>query len=153
MRGVFTTAEDRYRRARRSGRPTRAASKLLVGPAPVSAGCGRGTTTRWRLQPRRGRASCRSCFSSARAARGRRAGWRACVAWVKVTQKTRLRVVEVDGDRRLDVVRRFGIREFPSLVLIVRRRVVGRLEGKATGNEIERLLRTHLRPEAPPRPL
>ncbi|HJX75464.1 MAG TPA: thioredoxin family protein [Gaiella sp.] len=66
------------------------------------------------------------------------------VAWVKVTQKARLRVVEVDGDRRLDVVRRFGIREFPSLVLIVRRRVVGRLEGKATGNEIDRLLRTHL---------
>ena len=79
------------------------------------------------------------------------------VAWVKVTQKARLRVVEVDGDRqrdrqrrgrhgdrRLDVVRRFGIREIPSLVLIVRRRVVGRLEGKATGNEIDRLLRTHL---------
>ena len=40
--------------------------------------------------------------------------------------------------------RRFGIREIPSLVLIVRRRVVGRLEGKATGNEIDRLLRTHL---------
>jgi thioredoxin-like negative regulator of GroEL len=50
----------------------------------------------------------------------------------------------VDGDRRLDVVRRFGIREFPSLVLIVRRRVVARLEGKATGSEIDRLLRTHL---------
>ena len=66
------------------------------------------------------------------------------VAWVKVTQKTRLRVVEVDGDRRVDVVRRFGIREFPSLVLIVRRRVVARLEGKATGSEIDRLLRTHL---------
>jgi thioredoxin-like negative regulator of GroEL len=79
---------------------------------------------------------------------GRRSGpsrrMESLVAWVKVTQKARLRVVEVDGDRRLDVVRRFGIREFPSLVLIVRRRVVGRLEGKATGNEIDRLLRTHL---------
>ena len=66
------------------------------------------------------------------------------VAWVKVTQKARLRVVEVDGDRRIDVVRRFGIREFPSLVLIVRSRVVGRLEGKATRNEIDQLLRAHL---------
>jgi thioredoxin-like negative regulator of GroEL len=67
------------------------------------------------------------------------------VAWVKVNQKARLRVVEVDGDRRMDVVRRFGIREFPSLVLIVRRRVVARLEGRATGQEIDQLLRTHLR--------
>jgi thioredoxin-like negative regulator of GroEL len=66
------------------------------------------------------------------------------VAWVKVSQKARLRVVEVDGDRRLDVVRRFGIREFPSLVLIVGRRVVARLEGRSTGQEIDQLLRTHL---------
>ena len=66
------------------------------------------------------------------------------VAWVKVTKKARLRVVEVDGDRRMDVVRRFGIREFPSLVLIDRRGVVARLEGRATGNEIDELLRGHL---------
>jgi thioredoxin-like negative regulator of GroEL len=66
------------------------------------------------------------------------------VAWVKVSQKARLRVVEVDGDRQLDVVRRFGIREFPSLVLIVGRRVVARLEGRSTGQEIDQLLRTHL---------
>jgi thioredoxin-like negative regulator of GroEL len=66
------------------------------------------------------------------------------VAWVKVNQKSRLRVVEVDGDRRADIVRRFGIREFPSLVLIDRRRVVARLEGRATGHEIERVLRAHL---------
>ncbi len=66
------------------------------------------------------------------------------VAWVKVSQKARLRVVEVDGDRRLDVVRRFGIRQFPSLVLLDGRRVLARLEGRATGNEIDALLRTHL---------
>ena len=66
------------------------------------------------------------------------------VAWVKVTRKDRLRVVEVDGDRRIDLVRRFGIREFPSLLLIDRRGVVARLEGRATGNEIDELLRTHL---------
>jgi thioredoxin-like negative regulator of GroEL len=66
------------------------------------------------------------------------------VASVKVNRRARLRVVEVDGDRRIDVVRRFGIREFPSLVLINRRGVVARLEGRATGNEIDELLRTHL---------
>ena len=67
------------------------------------------------------------------------------VASVKVNRRSRLRVVEVDGDRRIDVVRRFGIREFPSLVLIDgRRRVVARIEGRATGGEIDELLRTHL---------
>ena len=66
------------------------------------------------------------------------------VAWVKVSQKSRVRVVAVDADSRLDIVRRFGVREFPSLLLIDRRRVVGRLEGRATGNEIDALLRTHL---------
>ena len=66
------------------------------------------------------------------------------VACVKVSQKARLRVVEVDGDRRTDVVRRFGIREFPSLVLIDGRRVVGRLEGRATGTQIDDLIRSHL---------
>ncbi len=66
------------------------------------------------------------------------------VASVKVNRKARLRVVEVDGDHRTDVVRRFGIREFPSLVLLDRRGVVARLEGRATGHQIEELLRTHL---------
>ena len=66
------------------------------------------------------------------------------VASVKVNRRARLRVVAVDGDRRIDVVRRFGIREFPSLVLIDRRRVVARLEGRATGTEIDELLRAHL---------
>jgi thioredoxin-like negative regulator of GroEL len=66
------------------------------------------------------------------------------VAWVKVNQKGRLRVVEVDGDRRHDVVRRLGITEFPSLVLLDGRRVLGRLEGRATGSQIDELLRAHL---------
>lgn len=66
------------------------------------------------------------------------------VAWVKVSQRARLRVVEVDADRQMDVVRRFGIREFPSLVLIDGRRIVGRLEGKATGTQIDELIRSHL---------
>jgi thioredoxin-like negative regulator of GroEL len=66
------------------------------------------------------------------------------VAWVKVSHKSRLRVIQVDADRRMDLVRRFGIRVVPSLVLIDRRRVVGRLEGRATGNQIDELIRSHL---------
>ena len=67
------------------------------------------------------------------------------VAWVKVNQKERLHVVEVDADRRIDLVRRFGIRELPTLLLLDgRRRVLGRLEGRATGNQIDELIRSHL---------
>jgi thioredoxin-like negative regulator of GroEL len=66
------------------------------------------------------------------------------VAWVKVNQKGRLRVVEVDADRRIDLVRRLAIREFPSLVLLDGHRVLGRLEGRATGHQIDELIRSHV---------
>jgi thioredoxin-like negative regulator of GroEL len=67
------------------------------------------------------------------------------VAWVKVTQKRRLRVVDVDADRNPALVRRLAVACVPSLVLIKDRRVVGRLEGRATGRQIDDLIRPHLR--------
>ena len=143
-RGGRTTAEDRHLGAGRSGRSTRP-RRCAPWWGRVSAGCGTGSTTGAGLQRRRGRASCRSCYSSARAARGRRA----------MEEPRRLGEGHPEGAAprhgsgrrpvRLDVVRWFGIRKFPSLVLIVRRRVVGRLEGKATRNE-DRLAP----PDAPP---
>ena len=66
------------------------------------------------------------------------------VAWVKVTQKRRLRVVEVDVERHPALARELEVTEFPSLVLIKDRCVVGRLEGRATGRQIEDLIRPHL---------
>ena len=66
------------------------------------------------------------------------------VAWVKVTQKRRLRVVDVDADRNPTLARELEVTEFPSLVLIKDRRVVGRLAGRATGRQIADLIRPHL---------
>jgi thioredoxin-like negative regulator of GroEL len=66
------------------------------------------------------------------------------VAWVKVTQKKRLRVVDVDAERSRALAERFRIRKIPSLLLVKNRRVVGRLEGRATGRQIEELIRPHL---------
>ena len=66
------------------------------------------------------------------------------VAWVKVTQKRRLRVVDVDVDRNPELARELEVSEFPSLVLIKDGRVVGRLEGRATGRQIADLIRPHL---------
>ena len=66
------------------------------------------------------------------------------VAWVKVTHKRTLRVVEVDADEEPRLAERLRIRQVPALVLVKRRRVVGRLEGRVTGDDIERLVEPHV---------
>jgi thioredoxin-like negative regulator of GroEL len=66
------------------------------------------------------------------------------IAWVKVTQKKRLRVVEVDADRQPGLVEQLAVTEVPSLLLLENRRIVGRLEGRATGRQIDELIRPHL---------
>lgn len=66
------------------------------------------------------------------------------VAWVKVTRKKQLKVLELDADRNGPLVRRLGIRTVPALALVKGGRVVGRLEGRATGRQIDELIRPHL---------
>jgi thioredoxin-like negative regulator of GroEL len=66
------------------------------------------------------------------------------VAWVKVTRRNRLRVVHVDADEEPALVRRLGISTLPALVILRDRRVLGRLEGRATGREIDELIRPHV---------
>ncbi len=66
------------------------------------------------------------------------------VAWVKVTQKKRLRVVDLDADRNPELVRRLGVRETPTLVLLDEGSVIGRLEGRSTGRQIDELIRPYL---------
>ena len=58
----------------------------------------------------------------------------------------RLRVTIVDADTRPDLVRRFAITTVPTLLLIANRRVVGRLAGRTSAPQIERLLEEHLEP-------
>jgi thioredoxin-like negative regulator of GroEL len=66
------------------------------------------------------------------------------VAWVGVTEKARLHVVEVDADTNERLMRTLQVRTIPSLVLVRDRAVVGRIEGRATGREIERLILPHV---------
>jgi thioredoxin-like negative regulator of GroEL len=66
------------------------------------------------------------------------------VAWIKVTHKRSLRVVEVDADDATGLADRLSVSRVPSLVLVKERRVVGRLEGRATGDDIERMISPHL---------
>jgi thioredoxin-like negative regulator of GroEL len=66
------------------------------------------------------------------------------VAWVKVTQKKRLRVIDVDADENPTLLEKLAVGKVPALVLIKDRRVLGRLEGRATGQQIDDLIRPHL---------
>jgi thioredoxin-like negative regulator of GroEL len=65
------------------------------------------------------------------------------VAWVKVTKKRDVRVVDVDAERSSTLAEHLRVRVIPTLVLIENRRIVGRLEGRATGRQIEALLERH----------
>ncbi len=66
------------------------------------------------------------------------------MAWVRVTQKKRLRVVDVDADERPELADKLGVTETPALVLVKDRHVVGRLDGRVTGRAIDDFLRPHL---------
>ena len=66
------------------------------------------------------------------------------MAWVRVTQKRRLRVVDVDADRSPELAEMLGVREVPTLLVLDGGLVVDRLEGRATGRQIEDLIRPHL---------
>ncbi len=66
------------------------------------------------------------------------------VAWVRVTEKKRLRVVEVDADDHADLADALEVSMVPTLVLLRGRKILGRLDGRATGNDITRLIRPHL---------
>ena len=81
-------------------------------------------------------------FSSRRSGPARRMS--SLVAWVRVTEKARLRVLEVDADSNERLMRVFEVSTVPALVLLRGRTVLGRLEGRATGREIERMIRPHV---------
>ena len=64
-------------------------------------------------------------------------------------ERERLRVMRVDIDEQPGLAKRFKIADVPTLVLVKGKRVIGRLEGRASAPVIERMLEPHLAPEAP----
>jgi thioredoxin-like negative regulator of GroEL len=86
-------------------------------------------------------------FSSRRSGPARRMS--SLVAWVRVTEKARLRVLEVDADANERLMRALDVTTVPALVLVRDRTVLGRLEGRATGREIERMIRPHVSAKVP----
>jgi len=66
------------------------------------------------------------------------------VAWVEVSQKRRVRVLKLDADRHLEVARRLRVRSVPSVLMVRDGHVVGRLEGRSTGRQIDELISAHV---------
>ena len=81
-------------------------------------------------------------FSSTRSGPSRR--MESLVAHIARKERDRLRVIQVDVDQRADLVAKLSVQTAPTLVLIVDRRAVGRLDGRASAPKIEALLAEHL---------
>jgi thioredoxin 2 len=77
-------------------------------------------------------------FTSARSGPARR--MESLVAHVARKERERLRVTNVDVDARPDLAEKFSIKDVPALVLVADRKVVARLEGRASAPRIERML-------------
>ena len=59
-------------------------------------------------------------------------------------ERTRLRVMRVDIDEQPDLAARFRVDDVPTLVLVIGKRVVDRIDGRASAPTIETMLAPHL---------
>jgi thioredoxin-like negative regulator of GroEL len=72
------------------------------------------------------------------------------VAHIARSERHRLRVMQVDVDKRTDLVEKLAVLHVPTLVLVVARKVVARIDGRASAPKIEAMLAEHLAPEVVP---
>jgi thioredoxin-like negative regulator of GroEL len=86
-------------------------------------------------------------FTSRRSGPARR--MESLLAHIARKERGRLRVSKVDVEDRPDLAERFRVEQVPALALVVGRRVVSRLDGRATAPKIESMLEPHLRAEKP----
>ena len=87
-------------------------------------------------------------FSSASSGPARR--MESIVAHVARSERHRLRVMQVDIDQRADLVEQLEVLHVPTLVLVIARKVVARIDGRASAPKIKAMLKEHLLPEAVP---
>jgi thioredoxin-like negative regulator of GroEL len=87
-------------------------------------------------------------FSSERSGPSRR--MESLVAHIARKERGRLRVIQVDVDQRADLVEKLSVEDVPTLVLVVDRKAVARLDGRASAPKIEAMLEQHLAPQAEP---
>jgi thioredoxin-like negative regulator of GroEL len=82
-------------------------------------------------------------FTSRRSGPARR--MESLLAHIARRERDTLAVKRVDIDERPDLAARFNVSEVPALALVQGKKVVARLEGRATAPTIESMLDVHLR--------
>jgi thioredoxin-like negative regulator of GroEL len=81
-------------------------------------------------------------FTSQRSGPARR--MESLLAHIARKERGRLRVSKVDVDDRPDLAERFQVDQIPTLALVIEKRVVSRLDGRATAPRIESMLEPYL---------
>ena len=66
------------------------------------------------------------------------------LAHIARKERGRLNVRRVDADARPGLVRKFCVEQVPSLVLVRDKKVIDRIDGRASMPQIEKLLELHL---------
>lgn len=84
-------------------------------------------------------------FCSVRSGPARR--MESLLAHIARKERGRLRVMRVDVDERPELAQRFKVETVPTLTLVVEKRVVDRIDGRASAPAIERMIEPHLAPE------
>jgi thioredoxin-like negative regulator of GroEL len=67
------------------------------------------------------------------------------LAHVAHKERERLKVRRVDAEAHPQLVRKFGVDKVPTLVFVRDKRIVDRIDGRASMPQIEALLETNLR--------
>jgi thioredoxin 1 len=70
------------------------------------------------------------------------------LAHIARRERGRLSLSKVDVDDRPEIAERFGVTEIPALALVIEKKVVSRLDGRATAPRIEAMLEEYLEPAA-----
>jgi thioredoxin-like negative regulator of GroEL len=86
-------------------------------------------------------------FTTGRSGPGRR--MESLLAQLARKERGRLRVSRVDAESSEKLAATLGVTEIPTLVLLVDRKPVARLEGRASSPQIEEMLDAHLDPGNP----
>ena len=86
-------------------------------------------------------------FSSPRSGPARR--MESLLAHIARKERHRIRVVQVDVDERRDLAERFRVQAAPAVVLVDAKKVLARIDGRASAPRIESMLDEHLAAPAP----
>lgn len=81
-------------------------------------------------------------FTSERSGPARR--MESLLAHLARKERTRVRVMRVEVEEQPELTQRFRVEDVPTLVLVKRKKVVDRLEGRASAPKIEAMLSRHL---------